>query len=150
MRNDFLWLSEVLYLVMSVPLVVMSLTIVQLFCAKALEAMRTVRKTAHDWLILGVFFSFIAKALDNLYWSLAWGADAFHLPCADQLMAWGVVANIPFRQSFGLIAIYCHIHALQLATDGTAGVRVDRLVHCRLTLSVVGAMAVLSVLALCS
>lgn len=67
--------------------------------------------TASEWLIAGVFISFLGMVADNAYWGIAW---TFSFLESDYKGWWfqnGVFANVPFRQLPGILAAYCHIRA---------------------------------------
>ena len=68
---------------------------------------------SYQWLIIGVVIAFIGQGLDNLYWLLTWTSN--YISSDGGFTRWlfdhGTLANIPFRQTCGIVAAYCHIHA---------------------------------------
>lgn len=73
--------------------------------------------SAEGWLVVGIVFGFTGNALDNIYWGVTWGAALFHLPTHELLFDGGPLANLLFRQGFGIWALYCHLRAAKKITD---------------------------------
>lgn len=111
--------SEVISLSLTVPAVLLGLLVVVIWWRSGLKALRSSARTGTDWLILGIIISFIGSSLDNIYWGIAWGASLFELDSRDFWFQNGVYANIPLRQSAGIIAALCHIQgAVDWASSG--------------------------------
>lgn len=70
--------------------------------------------TKEQWLCVGIFSGFVANALDNLYWGLAWLEVYLGWPMDNFLMRNGATANIFIRQLGGIWAVYCHVVAAQM------------------------------------
>ena len=75
--------------------------------------------TSTEKLIVGIFISFVAVILDNLYWGLAWTFHYLEHPYASIMISHGFYPNIPFRQGLGVLAAYLHIVAYHQTNDGT-------------------------------
>lgn len=67
-------------------------------------------------LICGVFVSFVAVILDNLYWGFTWSLHYLGHDLAPVFLFNGVYPNIPFRQGLGILAAFLHIHAYHKAS----------------------------------
>ena len=69
--------------------------------------------SSEQWLILGVVFGFLGQVLDGSYWLVAWTVDFYYpsAPIRHWLFEYGIVANLPFRQTLGTLAAFFHIKA---------------------------------------
>ena len=73
--------------------------------------------TAEGWLVIGIVFGFTGNTLDNIYWGVTWCAALFHQPTHEHLFTGGPLANLIFRQGFGIWALYCHLRAAKQITE---------------------------------
>lgn len=114
--------AELTSLVLSVPTVVLSAAVVWLWGPTAWRALRNTTEvmTGTCWFILGVAAGFLGSLVDNIYWGMAWTASFVHHPWKDWFFEQGVWSNIPFRQTAGIIAAYCHLRAAKEQDVGTA------------------------------
>lgn len=73
--------------------------------------------SAHDWLVMGVFFGFLGAVGDNAWWGIAWSFDYLTGPGAyrDWWFRHGAICNIFARQLCGSYAAYCHMVAFYQA-----------------------------------
>ena len=117
-------LAEAVSLAMTVPTVIMAAFVVSRWGAAMRQAITRRPMTEDAWLIAGVVISFAGSVLDNIYWSLPWGASYLGLDCAPRLHFCGVYFNIFTRQGAGIVAAYCHLRAADLAPT-IAGKRCD-------------------------
>lgn len=109
--------AEMLSLTMTIPTVVLAIAVVYLWFPAARAALRSDRKDARQWFILGVVFGFIGSAIDNVYWFMPWSASFMgESDLFRQLTDIGVFFNIIFRQGFGIAAAYCHIKASEMSS----------------------------------
>jgi hypothetical protein len=109
--------AEMLSLSMTIPTVILAIAVVYLWFPAARAALRSDRKDARQWFVLGVVFGFIGSAIDNIYWFMPWSAS--YMGESDlfrQLTDIGVFFNIIFRQGFGIAAAYCHIKASEMSS----------------------------------
>ena len=111
---------------MTVPTVVMAAFVVCRWGGAMRSALQSLPLSEDGWLISGVVVSFAGSVLDNLYWSLPWGASYLGLDCAQWLHQSGVYFNILSRQGCGILAAYCHLRAADLAPT-IAGKRCDQI-----------------------
>lgn len=111
MENIFLTACEWLSLSLTTPTIIMGIAVIVLWAKPAWRAITSsrVKRSDTQWLVLGIFISFLGGVLDNAYWGLAWSSDYFGLPTKENLFQYGVVSNIPFRQIAGLAAACCHV-----------------------------------------
>ena len=76
----------------------------------------------HQWLMLGIAFSFTVHIADNLIWFSPWAMEYLgHGLEASRLFDYGIYVNITFRQIMAICAIYCHLRAA--AASGDIGLR---------------------------
>ena len=63
------------------------------------------------WIIAGIFFGFGGNLIDNIYWAIPWTSNFLDLNCTADLVKFGVIPNVFFRQFLTSLAAYCHIRA---------------------------------------
>ena len=63
------------------------------------------------WMIYGIFFSFVGKIIESLWWFIPWTAKYINHQAWDKLNSFGVYINLPFRQIFFSAAAYCYLRA---------------------------------------
>jgi len=113
---------ELISIALTVAVIILSIEVVkQWFPSVRRSVARKKSLTAEEWLILGVFVSFVGGSFDNSYWLTAW--SSFYIDSTSSfthtIMSNGFLANIPFRQITGIFAAYCHLNAAVLySTDG--------------------------------
>lgn len=64
-----------------------------------------------DWIAAGIYIGAVGEILDGGYWLVAWFANFYGLPIEGALMKWGVVVNLPTRESMGFMWAYGHVRA---------------------------------------
>ena len=101
--------AELISLALTVPTVIFGIMVAVIWGRSILKRFGAEDRAATDWLILGVVISFIGSGLDNIYWGITWGADFFSLESSSSWFRNGVYANIPFRQTAGIVAALCHL-----------------------------------------
>ena len=101
--------AELLSLALTVPTVIFGVMVVVIWGKSILKRFSAEDRTATDWLILGIVISFIGSGLDNIYWGITWGSDFLGLESSASWFRNGVYANIPFRQTAGIVAALCHL-----------------------------------------
>lgn len=111
--------AEAVSLALSFPTIVVGLGVLAHWWRDAWESWKTpaIKRTAVNWLILGVTIGFLGGVLDNLYWFLAWSAEFIHHPSKNLLFEYGAWPNIPFRQCSGIYAAYCHLRSYYSARE---------------------------------
>ena len=72
----------------------------------------------HAWIAAGICVGFLGEFVDGLYWGFAWLAHFYQWGIAGDLIAWGVVANIPSREIMVIMAAYGHIRASMQVQPG--------------------------------
>lgn len=128
--------AELVSLVLTIPTVVLALSVVYMWLPAAREAWHQETRTGHHWFVMGVTLGFVGSAIDNVYWFLPWTAAYLQSPYFETLTAKGVFFNIFFRQGLGIAAAYCHIRAAALSADSRI-----RFVNRLLVASTIGGMA---------
>lgn len=111
---------EFLTLALCLPTIVTAVTVLSHWFPDAKEAYTTpsVFRSASQWLLLGIFVSFLGSAFDNLYWTVAWSADYIGAKdLRDFLFEHGSIPNLPFRQNAGIYAAYCHMKSYYVAKE---------------------------------
>ena len=119
------------------------LTIVTIFLAVAVmlkwrlaaeeAAFKKTQLTSVQWLIIGIWVAFLGQTVDNLYWLIAWTSHHFsnHGTLTTWLFDNGIFFNIPFRQTLGIIAAYCHLKSAQsIASAGDVKLRRVLILSC--------------------
>ncbi len=113
-------LAEQASLLLTVPTIVFCVWVVWELYRLAWQAIAAENRNAIQWFIIGVTISFLGDAFDNLYWGVAWAAHYLDVPISEALFANGVFSNIPFRQTAGILAGYCHIRGIFCHGNGLA------------------------------
>ncbi len=131
-------LAELVSLALTVPTVVLGLTVVYLWGTEAKAAILKRNKTATQWFIIGVAVGFVGGALDNIYWAIPWSANFLGLQSTDLLMQSGVYFNIPFRQIAGIVAAYCHIRSAIVFVEGSHPLKSKHLTALVVSASIAG------------
>ena len=112
MNIDAQRLAEMLSLSMTIPTVILAVSVVYLWLPAARKAILADNRNAQQWFILGVVAGFLGSTVDNLYWLFPWSASYISEQDIFQtLVNTGVYFNIIFRQGFGILAAYCHVRA---------------------------------------
>jgi hypothetical protein len=104
-------IAELISLSLTVPTIVLALSVVWIWGPAAIKAWFLDLPSAHSWFILGVATGFTGGIFDNLYWGFPWLYEYLDYPTARYFMEHGVYFNIPFRQGLGIFAAYCHLRA---------------------------------------
>ena len=113
--------AEYISLVLTVPTIMLAMWVIYDYGPRAVGAARRIvardKVSEVDWLVLGIVIAFSGAIVDNIYWGLAWGTR--YLGTYEAVESWlfsnGVFANIPFRQSAGILAALFHLGAVSLA-----------------------------------
>ena len=95
--------------------IILALAVIYHWWRTAISTVYAIEKDSVAWLILGVVISFIGQCGDNIYWGIAWTLHAIDSPEAEMWFNNGVYNNIPFRQTLGIIAAFCHLKAANLS-----------------------------------
>ena len=110
-------LAEMISLIMTIPTVLLAVSVVYLWLPAARKALKADNRDAHQWFILGVVGGFAGSAIDNAYWFLPWTASFIgEAAIFHQLTEFGVYFNVFFRQGLGIFAAYCHIRAAEMSS----------------------------------
>lgn len=106
---------------LTVPFILGSGLVIYIWYRLALSVIKKPKKelTDREWMMMGVFLSFLAAFMDNCYWQIAWSSKYLGLSITDSLMHFGIVPNLPFRQILGLMAVYCHVKSAILYSKTT-------------------------------
>lgn len=108
-------LAEWVSLALTIPTLVLSAWVVFAYRPDAHQAIQSIATGRVPWrvqlLILGIVIGFAGSFFDNLYWGLAWGAEAIGHSSRDAWFENGVWSNLPFRQGAGIVAGICHVVA---------------------------------------
>lgn len=101
---------------------IMAIMTVFHYWPKAKDFLR--RKDGKDfagWLSLGIFIGFVGGAIDSSYWQVAWLSEFMKWPSRDGLFRYGVMANIPFRNTVLILSAYCHYRAILIVFPDRSG-----------------------------
>jgi len=110
-------IAEMISLIMTIPTVLLAISVVYLWLPAARAALKADSRDAHQWFILGVVGGFLGSAIDNLYWFMPWTASFIgESAIFSQLTDSGVYFNVFFRQGLGIFAAYCHIKAAEMSS----------------------------------
>lgn len=110
-------IAEMISLIMTIPTVLLAVSVVYLWLPAARRALKADSRDAHQWFILGVVGGFAGSAVDNAYWFLPWSASFIgEAELFQTLTGAGVYFNVVFRQGLGIFAAYCHIRAAEMST----------------------------------
>lgn len=113
---------ELISLALTVVVIILSVEVVKQWFPSVRHSIAHKKSlTAEEWLILGVFVSFVGGSFDNAYWLTAWSSHYIDNTSSFTytIMNNGFLANIPFRQLAGIFAAFCHLNAAVLyTTDG--------------------------------
>ena len=110
-------IAEMISLIMTIPTVLLAISVVYLWLPAARAALKADSRDAHQWFILGVVGGFLGSAIDNLYWFMPWTASFMgESAIFSQLTDSGVYFNVFFRQGLGIFAAYCHIKAAEMSS----------------------------------
>ena len=110
-------IAEMISLIMTIPTVLLAISVVYLWLPAARAALKADNRDAHQWFILGVVGGFLGAAIDNLYWFMPWTASFMgETAIFSQLTDFGVYFNVFFRQGLGIFAAYCHIKAAEMSS----------------------------------
>ena len=110
-------IAEMISLIMTIPTVLLAVSVVYLWLPAARRALKADSRDAHQWFILGVVGGFAGSAVDNAYWFLPWSASFIGESATfGHLTEFGVYFNVFFRQGLGIFAAYCHIKAAEMSS----------------------------------
>lgn len=115
---------ELISLGLAVPAMLLSALVVVKWRIPAANAYRTMAsaRTPDQWIVLGVFISFLGGLMDSMYWQAAWTAVCANLPCGDNLMGYGAFPNIFSRNVCDILAAWCHLMAYVRIYEGKEAV----------------------------
>ena len=116
--------AELISLGLAVPAMLLSAMVVLKWRTPACQAYRTMAssRTPDQWIILGVFISFLGGLLDSMYWQAAWTAIFAEVCFKDWLMLHGSIPNIFSRNICDILAAWCHLMAYVRVYNGDAAV----------------------------
>lgn len=107
--------AEIISMWLTIPTLALGINVIRLFWRRSLSAfihsLRTGKRPGSvDCIRMGITLGFAGGVLDNLYWLVAWSLSYVEAPKSiiDWFFFHGVWANIPFRQSTGILAAYLH------------------------------------------
>jgi len=113
--------AEWISLFLTIPTLFLSAAVVLMYRPDASKALKAISSGRVPWrvhmLILGIVIGFAGSFFDNLYWGIAWGAEALGHPARDWWFSNGVWSNLPFRQGTGVLAGLCHVIAATRAKE---------------------------------
>lgn len=106
--------AQLVSLALTLPTVALAAAVVRTYYARMRVAVRHILGKEQvvsetDFLVTGIVIAFVGAILDNSFWFVAWTAAFVDLPIKDDLFAYGVWANIPFRQTMGIVAALFHL-----------------------------------------
>lgn len=114
--NDYIILFSV---ALTVPHILYCLDVIFSWHTNFLKSMKERSINAHDRLCKGIYIGFCGDFADYVYWGVTWLLFAFDYPLGVQLMLWGSVSNIIFRQGLGLKSAHEHVQAANLINRGS-------------------------------
>lgn len=96
----------------SVTLVLLCGVVIYLFGHAAYKSIISSDKfDAQAWFVVGVLFTHLTDALDNIYWLVPWSMSFLGADQAAHFMEFGVYPNLFVRITLGCFATYCHIRS---------------------------------------
>lgn len=110
-------LAELISLGVTVPAMYFSMLVVLHWRKEAFKAIDSRYLDSTQWFIVGVVISFLGGFLDQGYWTIPWSLKFLNSDLADFFFYNGVYANIIFRQTFDLVAAYCHVKSIYLVMN---------------------------------
>lgn len=117
--------ADLISLGLTIPFLILAAWLLKLWFGgtKSGYAAERNQRSSHQWITIGVFLGFAGGWFDNTFWGVAWSNHFLDSPYTEWWFGMGVYANIPFRQTLGIMAAYCHIRAYFVA----AGVAIQHL-----------------------
>lgn len=109
---------------LTVAAILIGAVVVWAFHKPAWKALSKTPKSGTDWLIIGIYVSFVGGCLDSLYWGWAWTAVYLDWEIEPTLMRTGSIPNILSRNLCDIVAAYCHLRGV--ATQMNSDQRVNR------------------------
>jgi len=126
MQNHIIELCSLLGLAWTWPLLTMSLLVLFLYGGEAWDAYwRSPQfRLFANWLALGITLAYLGESLDDIYWSLTWSLHYLGSPLGAELINFGPIPNLPFRDVLGAFGVYCHVRAVFVAGDRYSGAHI--------------------------
>lgn len=116
MIDMFYTSAEFVSLVLTVPTVILGVLVVWCYSPRALAAIRKPvdKMTETEMLIIGITIGFAGAVVDNIYWGLAWFHEMVGSSSAPLWFKNGVLSNVPFRQTAGIVAGAFHLYPIMV------------------------------------
>jgi hypothetical protein len=118
-------------LALTLPMLVLSGIVIWEIKALTFRGMLSNAKSKMEWIVMGIFFSFLGKCVESIWWFIPWTLSYVEHPAWADYNSAGVFINIIFRQGFFSFGAYCHLRAF--AANGQS----LRFIHWILLLTVV-------------
>ena len=109
--------AEFLSLVLTVPTVILGALVVWYYSPRAISSLqKPVDKMSEtEMLIIGITIGFTGAVVDNVYWGLAWFHEMIGSSSAPLWFKNGVLSNVPFRQTAGIVAGSFHLYPIMIS-----------------------------------
>lgn len=98
-------------LALTLPMLMLSAIVLWEIKSLSFKGMLNNAKSKMEWIILGIFFSFLGKVVESVWWFIPWTLDYIEHPLWIEFNSAGVFVNIIFRQGFFSFGAYCHLRA---------------------------------------
>jgi len=107
-------ITQLQTLALTVPMLVLSIMVLAEIKKPAYDACFIYKgegKNQMCWILMGLFFGFVGKVVESVWWSIPWTMSYIEHPRWFEFNSYGVFFNIIFRQIFFTISAYCHLRA---------------------------------------
>ena len=118
-------------LALTLPMLVLSGIVIWEIKALTFKGMLNNAKSQMEWIVLGIFFSFLGKCVESIWWFVPWTLAYIEHPSWSDVNNAGVFVNIIFRQGFFSFGAYCHLRAFSADKQSL------RLIHWLLLVTIV-------------
>lgn len=98
-------------LALTLPMIMLSVIVIWEIKNLSFAGMLSNAKSKMEWIILGIFFSFVGKVVESAWWFIPWTLNYIEHPSWDSINGAGVFVNVVFRQGFFSFGAYCHLRA---------------------------------------
>lgn len=105
--------AEIISIFLTFPSIFLILLVLIVWSKGALISIRNKTKTAPEWLILGICFSFLGAFISTSYWGFLISVDYFYQnePFTKEMLSYSIYVDMFSRQILGIIAAYCHLRS---------------------------------------
>ena len=109
--------AEFVSLVLTVPTVILGALVVWYYSPRAIASIRKPidELSETEMLIIGISIGFAGAVVDNVYWGLAWFHEMIGSGSAPTWFKNGVLSNVPFRQTAGIVAGAFHLYPILIS-----------------------------------